>query len=136
MTQVALEGLGTGPELIQAGPMDDEDSRPSRLSGIARQFAAFRALPTLATSFGVGLITVGLVLLFVAWGRTAGLTNVGLQIPYLVSAGFTGVALVLIGLTVVNIDAKRTDAAARTAQLVELRGLLAELRTAVEEDEQ
>jgi hypothetical protein len=136
MTQVALEGLGTGPELIQAGPMDDEDSRPSRLSGIARQFAAFRALPNLATWFGVGLITVGLVLLFVAWGRTAGLTNVGLQIPYLVSAGFTGVALVLIGLTVVNIDAKRTDAAARTAQLVELRGLLAELRTAVEEDEQ
>lgn len=137
MTQVALEGLGPSHEVLNAGPAEDyEESRPGRLSGIARQFAALRALPNLITWIGVGLVTIGVVLLIVAWGRTAGLTNVALQMPYLVSAGFTGVALVLIGLTVINIDAKRSDSAARTAQLAELRGLLAELRTAVEEDEQ
>jgi hypothetical protein len=53
-----------------------------------------------------------------------------------VSAGFTGVALVMVGLTVVNIDAKRSDAVERSRQLTELRGLLAELRSTVEEDNQ
>ena len=102
---------------------------------MARQVSAVRAIPHLATWVGIGLSSIGFVLLIVAWGRTAGLLNVALQVPYLVSAGFTGVALVLVGLTVVNIDAKRSDAAERTRQLTELRGLLAELRTTVEEDE-
>ena len=138
MTQVVLEGPfeELSPEVLPSGPADAEESRRGRLSGLSRQFAALRALPNLVTWIGVGLVTVGVVLLVVAWGRTAGLTNVGLQVPYLVSAGFTGVALVLVGLTVINIDAKRRDAAVRNAQLAELRGLLSELRTVVEEDEQ
>ena len=132
MTQVALEGL----DMLQTGPVTSEESTaPGRLSGVGRQLAALRAIPRLGTWIGVGLATVGLILLFVAWGRTAGLTNVGLQIPYLVSAGFTGVALVMVGLTVVNIDAKRSDSAERSRQLAELRGLLAELRTTVEEEQ-
>jgi hypothetical protein len=136
MTQVVLEGVGAGPEVLQTGPVDVEESGPGRLSGISRQLSALRATPNLVTWIGIGLVTAGLVLLVIAWGRTAGLTNVGLQVPYLVSAGFTGIALVLVGLTVVNIDAKRRDAVARTAQLSELRGLLSELRAAVEEDDQ
>ena len=132
MTQAALDGL----DVLHTGPVTaEESSAPGRLSGISRQLAAVRAIPRLGTWIGIGLSTVGLVLLVVAWGRTAGLTLVALQIPYLVSAGFTGVALVLVGLTVVNIDAKRSDAAERTRQLAELRGLLAELRSSVEEEQ-
>ena len=135
MTQVALEGLGT-PEVLQTGPVETEESlAPGRLTGLARRVSALRAVPHLATWFGIAVAAAGLVLLVVAWGRTAGLTNVGLQIPYLVSAGFTGVALVIVGLTIVNVDVKRADAQQRTAQLAELRGLLAELRATVEEDE-
>ena len=130
MTQTALD-------VLQTGPVTAEESQ-GRLSGLTRQVSALRALPHLMTWVGIGLSSIGLVLLVVAWGRTAGLTSVALQIPYLVSAGFTGVALVLVGLTVVNIDAKRSDSAERSRQLAELRGLLAELRSVVEtvEDDQ
>jgi hypothetical protein len=129
MTQVALEGL----DVLQTGPV--EASAPGRLSGIGRRFAAVRAVPRLGTWIGIAVSVAGLVLLVVAWKKTAGLTNVGLQIPYLVSAGFTGIALVIVGLTVVNIDAKVADAAERTRQLSELRALLAELRTTVEDEQ-
>ena len=126
MTQVTLESFG---EVLSPSPteLDEQHSAPSRLTGLSRRFSALRATPHLVTWIGVGVTTIGMVLLVVAWGKVAGLTNVGLQMPYLVSAGFTGVALVLVGLTIVNIDAKRADAAARTAQIVELRGLLSEL---------
>lgn len=134
MTQVTLESFG---EVLQPGPIEvDEPAVPGRLTGLGRRISAFRAIPHLVTWIGLGVTTIGLILLVVAWGKVAGLTNVGLQMPYLVSAGFTGVALVLVGLTIVNIDAKRADGAARNAQLSELRGLLAELRSAVTEDDQ
>jgi hypothetical protein len=128
MTQVALD-------LLHTGRVTSSSSAPGRLGGITRRISALRAIPHLLTWTGIGVSTVGLVLLVVAWGKTAGLTNVALQVPYLVSAGFTGVALVIVGMTVVNIDAKRPDSAERTRQLTELRGLLAELRATVEEED-
>lgn len=129
MTQVALDVLHTGPVTAEAS------TAPGRLASLARRFATLRATPHLVTWLGIGTAAIGVVLLIVAWGKTAGLTNVALQIPYLISAGFTGVALVIAGLTVVNIDAKRTDAAERSRQLAELRGLLAELRSTVEDEQ-
>ena len=133
MTQVTLEGFGG--EVLHTGPVEAEESlAPGRLTGVSRRLAAIRAIPHLATWVGIGVTAVGLVLLVVAWGKVAGLTVVGLQLPYLVSAGFTGVALVLVGLTIVNLDAKRADARQRSAQLAELRALLSELRSSVEEE--
>ncbi|MFN2537442.1 MAG: hypothetical protein ABR549_04720 [Mycobacteriales bacterium] len=132
MTQVALDGL----DVLQTGLVTAEVSTaPGRLTGLTRRLAVLRATPHLVTWAGIGTSAVGMVLLVIAWGKTAGLTNVALQIPYLVSAGFTGIALVLVGLTVVNIDAKRADAAERSRQLSELRGLLAELRSTVEDEQ-
>ncbi|MCU1602284.1 MAG: hypothetical protein JWO22_2993 [Frankiales bacterium] len=130
MTHVALDVLQTGPVA------QEESSAPGRLAGVSRRAAAIRAIPSIGTYLGVLVATVGLILLVIAWGKTAGIAgNVALQIPYVISAGFTGVALVVVGLTIVNVDAKRSDARERTRQLTELRGLLAELRTTVEEDQ-
>ncbi len=122
MTETALTSL---PPATRVG-------RPALLT---RATASLRGVPQLGTYVGVGLAAVGLVLLVLGWGRVAGLSNVALQLPYVVSAGFGGLGLVAVGLTVVNVAAKQADAAERTRQLGELRDLLAELRRTVQEED-
>lgn len=99
-----------------------------------RTLQSLGAVPHLGTWIGIVLVAAGAVLLFVAWGKTAALDNVALQMPYVISAGFTGLGLVAVGLTVVNIAAKRDDARERSRQAAELAALLAELRRAIEGD--
>ncbi len=131
MTQIALQGT----DLVQTGSVDGAPSRFAVLSRrLARPVQLLRAVPHLGTWLGILLASAGAVLLIIAWIRTAALTNVALQIPYVVSAGFTGLGLVAVGLTVVNIAAKQEDALERTRQAGELRELLSELRNVVEDD--
>lgn len=85
-------------------------------------------IPNLALVLGVVLVAAGLGLVFFAWARTAGLTVVSLQVPYVISAGVLGVAVVVVGLTVVNIAVKRTESRAKVEQMAELQAVLAELR--------
>lgn len=98
----------------------------------ARAGARLRGVPFIGTVIGLIVVLVGFVLLVVAWGETAGITDVGKQMPWLMSAGLTGVGLICVGLTAVALDAKARDAAARRERTEELRDLLAELRTLVE----
>jgi hypothetical protein len=138
VTQIVLETLepvdvvesGSGTDAVDSGP-----SRSSRLSdSVGKRITAVRNIPNIGTYVGVLLIAAGAVLIAVAWGKVAGLTNVGLQMPYVVSAGFTGLGLIASGLTVVNVSAKLNDSRERSRQVAELHGLLAELRRVVEED--
>ena len=82
---------------------------------------------------GIAIALAGFVLLLVAWGQVAGETQVSLQLPYLVSAGLTGLALVMVGLTVVTIAAEQRDAAARDRQMDQLVSVLDELNTTLAE---
>jgi hypothetical protein len=84
--------------------------------------------PRVWTFAGVGMLAAGCVLLAVAWGLAAGQTQVSLQIPYVMSAGFPGVALVVVGIGLVVVGARETDARARRRQQQELIGLLVVLR--------
>lgn len=131
MSQMALHAadLGQTADVLE----DERTSRTGLLRRrLGRPVSFLRAVPHLGTYTGVVLAAVGAILLTVAWGKTAGLTVVSLQIPYLISAGFTGLALVTVGLTVINLSAKHADARARSQQLTELRDLLAELRNTIE----
>lgn len=128
MTQLVSEQGGGGPVLAQAS-----SGRRGGVARLAGRVAAVGAVPGLGTWAGVLLSAAGIVLVVVAWGRTAGLTSVALQVPYVLSAGCTGLGLVAVGLTVVSISAKRADALARRQQLQELQALVAELRSALEE---
>ncbi|MCW2585087.1 MAG: hypothetical protein JWN55_603 [Frankiales bacterium] len=126
----AVDVLGsTSAVPSRAGALTARFSRPVR-----RWASALRAVPHVATYAGLALTLAGGVLLLVAWGKTAGLTNVALQVPFLVSAGCTGLGLVAVGLTVVNLAAKHEDAVRRRAQVSELQELLAALRRALEAD--
>ncbi len=123
-----------GADLMQTGPVASEGSTGragALLQRVTRPVIALRAVPHVATYAGLLVTLIGGILLLVAWGKTAGLTNVALQIPFLVSAGCTGLAFVAVGLTVINLAAKHEDATRRRAQVTELHGLLAELRTAL-----
>jgi len=62
-------------------------------------------------SAGVALVVAGFLALFLAWNGAAGKDRVEAQLPYLISGGLVGLALVGAGLMVVNIQARRTDQA-------------------------
>lgn len=102
--------------------MAEEDSRAprwrERLTGVDH----------LGTLAGLILLAAGFGLLALAWGRVAGLTAVGRQMPYLVSAGCGGLALIGSGLTLISVATKWEDARARRSQQADLRSLVDELR--------
>ena len=114
-------------------PALDGDDGVSSAAAPRGRFAALRASYPAWIWAGVVLCAAGFILLVYTWGRVAALLNVALQLPYIVSGGFTGIGLILVGLTVINIATKRQDAAERTRQLTELRELLAEMRQSLEE---
>ena len=87
-------------------------------------------MTTLGVRLGVVLLLLGAVLLFYAWAEVAGRSNVALQVPYLISAGCSGLGLIALGLTVLNISVKLDHALARERQADELREALADLRAA------
>src|SRR5207253_2853861 len=97
--------------------------------------AWMRAGSPVMTYVGVGVGLLGFVLIFVAWGQVAGEAQVYRQLPYLVSAGLTGLGLVMVGLTVINVAAKRHDEAERARQMGRLEGMMHELRASLDERE-
>lgn len=106
---------------------DQVEDRRSRLP-------ALRPLSPTPTYLGVALTVIGFVLIAIAWRQVAAETNVALQLPYLVSGGLTGLALVMVGVTVVNVAAKRRDAVLREQQTALLADALRELSAALDPD--
>ena len=82
---------------------------------------------------GLGLAGIGFVLIGIAWAQVAGETQVYLQLPYLASAGLTGLGLIMVGMTLINVAAKRRDAAERERQIDQLVSILEEVQTALGE---
>ena len=95
---------------------------PGRLAALRSSYSAW-------IWAGVVLCAIGFGLIVYTWGRVAALLDVALQLPYIVSGGFTALSLILVGLTIINVATKRQDAAERSRQLTELRELLSEMRS-------
>jgi len=129
VTQLVAEPYFEPAEVIGT----DVPPPPMLITRLTRPFAMLRGVAHLGIWAGVVVSTAGLVLIAIAWGRTAGLTQVALQTPYVISAGFTGLGLVVVGLALVSVTVKQADAAERTRQLRELRDVLADLRQQVED---
>jgi cytochrome bd-type quinol oxidase subunit 2 len=89
---------------------------------------------TSPSAIWVGLVVValGFVLIGITWAQVAGETQVYLQLPYLASAGLTGLAFVMVGLTVINLSAKRRDAVDRARQIDQLVSIFEEVKAALE----
>jgi len=82
----------------------------------------------LPTYLGVVVAAIGFILIGVAWAQVAGEVDVWKQMPYLLSAGLPGLGLVMVGLVVINISARRQDGAARARQMAALTEALRELQ--------
>ncbi|MCW2778741.1 MAG: hypothetical protein JWN17_2466 [Frankiales bacterium] len=123
--------LGDGPAEAPGKERAGSSARLRRPAALDRLVSSVRAVPHAGTYAGIGLAALGVVLLAVAWGKVAGLTNVALQLPYVVSAGFIGLALVACGLTVISVTARQAEGVERRRQIAELRDVLAELRALV-----
>lgn len=59
----------------------------------------------------LGLAAVGFALIVLCWGRVAGETEVYRQLPYVISAGFLGVGLIVVGLSVLGMAVRLREAA-------------------------
>ena len=82
------------------------------------------------TTWGVVLVAVGCGLLSLGWFRIAREAVVSRQLPYLVSAGFTGLLLVMMGVTCVNMGLRQRDQILAERHLLELTSRLEALAAA------
>lgn len=83
------------------------------------------------TYAGIGLAVAGFVLISFAWGQAASREAVALQVPYLISGGLTGLGLIVLGATTINVGAKVGEAASRARQLSQLTALVREVSNEV-----
>lgn len=125
MTDITLmsqstESLLSGPEAY------DASTRRSRLR------ALLDPASTIPTYVGVVVALVGFALIAIGWAKVAGLVDVWRQMPYLLSAGLPGLGLVMTGLVIINVSARRQDAAARARQTAMLAEALRDLQRSLD----
>ena len=94
-----------------------------------------RPSSNLLTYIGVAVAGSGFALIVFTWAKVAGLTAVPLQLPYVVSGGFTGIGLILVGLTLVNMQAQLRDAGRRDQQLLQIQDLMDQIRVRLADDD-
>ena len=125
----------TAPQVTVSAPYPDDvdESLDAGRSGLGERVPALRPLSPVPTYIGIGVAALGFVVIAYAWGKVAGITeSVALQLPYLLSGGLIGLALVMTGLTVVSVAARRRDAVLREQQTQLLADALKELRIALD----
>jgi hypothetical protein len=70
---------------------------------------------------GIGYCLAGIVLIFLGWNGAASYDRVESQMPYLISGGLAGVALVILGAGLIVVQSQRAGRASVEAELAELR---------------
>src|SRR5437762_2393677 len=94
--------------------MDGEER--SKSEGMKRSYAK------LGGQLGLGCVALGLVFIGLGWNGAAGVDFVSGQIPYLLSGGAFGLALVIIGVGLIVVQNSRHDRSLVETQLRELNG--------------
>lgn len=113
-------------EPVTTAPEPDALPKVARVpSARKRRVAGWLAPTSPALVYtGIALVVAGFGVLAFTWSKVAGTLLVALQLPYLISGGFTGIGLVVVGVLVIYIGAKRRDAWQRERRLEELTELL------------
>lgn len=114
-----------------------ESPHASDGSGVLRETRSRLAVLTdpasmLPVYLGVLLALAGFAMLGIAWAKVAGLVDVWRQMPYLLSTGLPGLGLIMTGLVIINVSARRQDGAARARQMSTLTEALRDLQRALD----
>ena len=107
----------------------ESTAQPSRLLNQSRRLSVI-VPPAALVWVALGFVVVGFGLLAYTWIKVSTLTIVAAQIPYIVSAGLTGLGLITVGSAILVVWSRRTDDDARREQTDELVATLKELRDA------
>ena len=109
--------------------MSADPSRPPAQTGIRR--AASRVLGRTGSRLGLMVIAVGLVVIGIGWNGAAGsggevnhVPVVQAQLPWLLSGGFLGLGIVILGAAMVIANAYRESEARLSARFEQLLGAL------------
>jgi hypothetical protein len=81
----------------------------------------------LGGQLGIGYCVAGVALIFLGWNGAASYDRVESQMPYLISGGLAGVALVIIGAGLLVVQAQRANRAETAAELADLREVIERL---------
>jgi hypothetical protein len=73
---------------------------------------------------GIAYCLAGLFLIFLGWNGAASYDREPAQIPYVVSGGLGGLALVVIGASLLVVQSQRADRAAMQASIEDLRAAI------------
>ena len=73
---------------------------------------------------GIIYCLVGFALIFLGWNGAASYDRVSAQIPYVVSGGIAGLALVVLGTGLIIVQSHRADRGALEATMLDLRDVL------------
>src|SRR4051812_14305109 len=92
-----------------------------------------RTWGSLGGQLGLLCVAIGILLIGLGWNGAAGVDFPQGQIPYLLSGGALGLALVVLGATLIVVQTMRRDRARLEAQLAELNHAVARLANAVGE---
>lgn len=77
---------------------------------------------------GLVVVAAGFSAIFYSWGGVAGTLAVDEQMSPLISAGFIGLALIVLGVAAVDIAVRRQDRPERKQQVAQVQRAVAELR--------
>ena len=90
-----------GPKSAAGAGSAGQATAAERLHAGARELTVPEPLAeaeSMLLNVGLALPVLGLILIGVAWYSASGTANVAEQVPYLISGGIVGLALVLIGI--------------------------------------
>src|SRR5689334_4992419 len=86
-----------------------------------------RSYAKLGGQLGLGCVALGLIFIGLGWNGAAGVDFVSGQIPYLLSGGALGLALVAVGVGLIVVQNSRRDRSLLEAQLRELNTSISRL---------
>ena len=86
----------------------------------------------LGGQLGILYCLIGALLIFLGWNGAASYDRVSAQIPYVVSGGLAGLALIVLGSALLIAQSHRSDRAALQATLEDLRVALGRVAAAEE----